>query len=484
MASRVIGGDVFDVLPTLKPGSIDCVVTSPPYWQLRSYLGCECGHPRTRHTSACQECGCKQYKDHPLKHLELGSEATPAEFIANQVRAFGLVRTVMADHAVCWINIGDSYSSQGGSGRQGKTGQRAGRRFTLEREGGTTPPEGIPAGNLCLIPQRLAIALQDDGWFVRSVVVWQKPSAMPASLSGWQWRRCRVKVKGNTNHDTGKNANHEKRTLVGFNARYNDPENHAAKWTDCPGCKKCEGPGGYILRKGSWRPTSIYEPILMLAKSANYFADGEPVKTAPKEATVSRDQYTRVLDDPDEQFAVKHDHETFCAGANLRDVWTIAAEPLREKHYAAYPLALVANCLKSSTSAKGYCPECAAPWVRMMTEPSGGSTGNGSWIDHSNDKTTGRIGSNTRVHSGSDAKPYEGGKTIGWRPSCPHADLEPRPGLVLDPFGGSGRTAIAAQQLGLDSISIELNPDYAEMARRLIHNDNPIMGIFNATENT
>lgn len=458
---RVIQGDVFEVLPTLKPGSVDCCVTSTPYWKLRSYLA----------------------KDHPLKHLELGSEATPAEFIANMVRVFGLVRTAMADHAVCWVNIGDSYSSQGGSGKQGGSGQRADRRFTLEREGGTTPPEGIEAGNLCLMPQRLAIALQDDGWFVRSIVVWAKPAPMPASLSGWQWQRCRVKTKAQ-----GKSGLKLDTAGIGNSPPWpgNGIQRDAAQWSDCPGCKKCEATGGYRLRKGSWRPTSSYEPVLMLAKSANYFADGEPVKTPPKDATVSRDQYTRVLDDPDEQFAVKHDHETICDGANLRDVWTIAAEPLREKHYASYPRQLVANCLKSSVSAKGYCPECGAPWVRMVepsakTEAQREAARNGKdWTARSFDNTE-KIGDNKH---GNDQKNVTASLiTLEWRASCLHHNLEPRPGLVLDPFGGSGRTAITAQQLGFDSVSVELNPDYAEMARGLIYNDNPIMNIFNAMEN-
>ena len=88
MGARILQGNVFDLLPTIEPGSVDLCVTSPPYWMLRSYLP----------------------KGHPLKPQELGSEPTPAAFIDNLVRVFRLVRDAMADHAVAFVNIGDTYA--------------------------------------------------------------------------------------------------------------------------------------------------------------------------------------------------------------------------------------------------------------------------------------------------------------------------------------------------------------------------------------
>ncbi len=442
MSSRLMQGDVFDVLPAIKPGSVDCCVTSPPYWMLRSYLA----------------------KDHPLKSRELGSEKTPAEFVKRMVKVFDLVRDCLADHGTCWVNIGDTYLSGDGSSGGMPSPKLKGRSNHVSSEGtGNSRREaGIESGNLCLIPQRLTIALQDAGWIVRSVIIWHKPAPMPASLSGWQWRRCRVKAG---NMKPTKTEFYQQRPHQESESTY---EHHKiAEWKDCPGCKKCEPTNGYVLRKGSWRPTSSYEPVLMLAKSSRYFADGEPVKTPPKEATVGRDKYSRVLDDADEQFAVKHDHETLCDGANLRDVWTIAAEALREKHYAAFPTALVEKCLRAGTSAKGYCPGCGAPWVRVVE-----TEFNPSQKTNNMDGKRGYRGlddKNRMPSSGINAS-----QTIGWRASCPHTDAEPRPGLVLDPFSGSGRTAITAQQLGLDFVGCELNPEYADMARRLIREDMPL----------
>jgi len=116
MTARIITGDVFAVLPTLTPGSVDCCVTSVPYWMLRSYLPA----------------------DHPLKHRELGGEKTIGEYVERMVQVFRYVRGVLADHAVCFLNVGDSYVD----------------------------------GALALVPQRLALGLQTDGWMVRSVIVW------------------------------------------------------------------------------------------------------------------------------------------------------------------------------------------------------------------------------------------------------------------------------------------------------------------------
>jgi DNA modification methylase len=446
MTDKIIQGNVFDVLPTLAPGSVDCCVTSPPYWQLRSYLP----------------------KGHELKSLELGSEPTVAEYIANMVRVFSLVKTALADHATCWLNIGDTYLHDNrGAQSTGKYAMWYGAPDIGKRDRTT---EGLEAGNMALIPQRLAIAMQDDGWIVRSVVVWHKPAPMPASMSGWQWRRCRFKVASGDRIGSGKQS--ANRLTAGLNERCAKKDSSSAQWADCPGCKKCTPNGGYVLRFGSWRPTSSWEPVLMLAKSSRYFCDSEAVKQAPAAATVSRDQYTRILDDPDEQFAVRHDHETICDGANPRDVWTIAAEPLAEKHYAAFPTELVKRCLLAGTSNKGYCAKCGWPFVRIIegvdtgkTQKKGDNwdTGPGG---HGNFHRNGR-------ESGERDQAVIANKTVGWKPSCKCQSPE-RPGIVLDPFCGSGRTAIMAMRLGLNFVGCELNPAYVEMANRLIYEESPL----------
>lgn len=464
---------MFDRLPELAPGGVDVAVTSPPYWMLRSYLP----------------------KGHALKPLELGSEPTPAAFVDNLVRVFRLVRTALADHGTVWVNIGDTYAQNTirhrrhlYAGQYDSGGFEPGSQSADEYiDNAASSAVGIGSGSLCLIPQRLAIALSDDGWLVRSVVVWHKPAPMPASLAGWRWAKCRVKVKGKENADWI--ADEKVTPPMAYNGQGALREGvKAAEWQDCPGCDKCRPHGGYVLRKGSWRPTSSWEPVLMLAKKPGYFADGDAVKQPSAAATVSRNAYSRIVPEgnkcfvPDAeaaglsraaaglggdhrgpQFAVKHDHETTADGANLRDVWTIAAEPLREKHYAAFPSELVLRCLRAGTSARGYCPACGVPWARvtetkpMVINRSGRAEAAGIRV----------------MSSGTMESPAET-KTLGWRPSCPHADLEPRPGVVLDPFMGSGRTGIVARQLGLDFVGCELNPEYCELSRRLLTGSSPL----------
>lgn len=145
-------GDALEILRTLPAGSVDCVVTSPPYYGLRDY-GTE-----------------GQY----------GLEATPAEYVETMRRLFAEARRVLADHGTLWLNLGDSYAFPPGSaGRQGN-GQRKGRTFTVEGLRGTT---ALPPKNLMGIPWRVAFALQDDGWILRNEIIWSKPNAMPESVT-------------------------------------------------------------------------------------------------------------------------------------------------------------------------------------------------------------------------------------------------------------------------------------------------------------
>lgn len=420
MKLEILQGDVFKMLPKIQPGSIDCVVTSPPYWALRSYLP----------------------KGHELKKFELGSEPTPQDYIANMIRVFSLVRDTMADHATCWVNIGDTY-----------------------------------AVGMCLIPQRLAIALSEDGWIVRSVIVWHKPAPMPASVSGWMWRKCRVKVADRKMRRADSSAHRPRLPVNGQGYDWADAVTgeSTAQWRDCPGCAKCEPNNGLALRRGSWRPTSAWEPILMLAKSAKYFADGESVKQPIASATTERNQYTRVMDVEDEPYTAQHDHDNWGdgAGANLRDVWTIASEPLREKHFAAYPSKLVENCLKAGTSQRGYCVACGAPWVRVVEQVDTGKKQKMADGWDTGEGAHGAIHRNGR-QQGETGVPVMASQTIGWKPSCTCPPAEPRPGRVLDPFAGSGRTLITARRLGLDAVGVELNPEYAAMAERLAREDMPL----------
>lgn len=155
-------GHDLDVLRTLPDGSVDCVVTSPPYFGLRDY-----GQDGQR-----------------------GLESSPAEYVAGLVEVFREVRRVLADDGTVWLNLGDSYVSV--PGKQGQSGEFAPRTIAQVRDGkaaaGNTarrPPsvDGLQPKNLLGIPWRVAFALQDDGWTLRNDIIWSKPNAMPESVT-------------------------------------------------------------------------------------------------------------------------------------------------------------------------------------------------------------------------------------------------------------------------------------------------------------
>ena len=144
-------GNVLDVLPTLAAGRFRCCVTSPPYWGLRDY-----GHAD-----------------------QIGLEPTPAEYVERMVRVFREVRRTLTDDGTCWINIGDSYVANKGMGNTGRhnDGDAWGGDGVDKRGCGLKPKD------LVGIPWRLAFALQADGWYLRSDIIWAKPNPMPESVT-------------------------------------------------------------------------------------------------------------------------------------------------------------------------------------------------------------------------------------------------------------------------------------------------------------
>lgn len=178
---RLICGDALEALMELKSGTVDCVVTSPPYWGLRDYgtVG------------------------------QLGLEASPGEYVSKLVGVFGEVWRVLRDDGTLWLNLGDSYAGGGGRKgcrdenappRRGRNGRKAAARG--QREGSAIDPKranayaaqglsrqpsrlavpGLKPKDLVGIPWRVAFALQDAGWTLRSDIIWHKPNCMPSSV--------------------------------------------------------------------------------------------------------------------------------------------------------------------------------------------------------------------------------------------------------------------------------------------------------------
>ena len=162
MSVRIINADVLDGLRSLPDESVQCVVTSPPYWGLRDY-GCE---------------------------GQIGLEATPQAFIARLVDVFREVRRVLRKDGTCWVNLGDSYAAadrnlgRNDAGRNftGGGGNKAGSGNPGKQGAIRVGMGGLKPKDLVGIPWRFAFAAQEDGWWLRQDIIWSKPNPMPESV--------------------------------------------------------------------------------------------------------------------------------------------------------------------------------------------------------------------------------------------------------------------------------------------------------------
>lgn len=154
MTIEILQGDCRDVLGSLADGSINCCVTSPPYFGLRDY-GVE---------------------------GQLGLEPTPDEFVSAMVEVFREVRRVLRDDGTLWLNLGDSYANDGkwGGSTGGKHASALHGNSGIGRRLLTT---GLKPKDLIGIPWRVAFALQADGWYLRQDIIWHKPNPMPESVT-------------------------------------------------------------------------------------------------------------------------------------------------------------------------------------------------------------------------------------------------------------------------------------------------------------
>ncbi len=375
---KLYRGDCLKILRRLPDCSVQCCVTSPPYWGLRDY-------------------GVAG---------QLGLEPTPEAYVARMVEVFREVRRVLRDDGTLWLNMGDSYASNGVGGGSPVDVRKYGDRPTRENDKvrgrkedrSLRIPPGLKAKDLVGMPWRLAFALQADGWYLRSDIIWHKPNPMPESVRD--------------------------------------------------------------------RPTKAHEYVFLMSKSERYFWDQEAVRedaaVAPHAAgyvngkdyatgPMNRNGHSQREGDQSRIWAAS-------GGRNIRSVWTITPKPFKGAHFATFPPELVDRCVKAGTSERGACPQCGKPWERVTKRKFYGAA-----TDH---KLTLECGKGRSWRHPRNIEGYEPAQTLGFRPACTcQAAAEPVPCVVLDPFVGSGTTAAVARSLGRDCIGIDLNPKYLTMAR-------------------
>lgn len=400
-----------------------------------------------------------------------GNEPTVEGYVAHTLEVFEAIGHALREDGVIWWNIGDCYCSGKGTNGNSKARRTAAERGFVQSGGtvlcDTRPqdmPQSIRAGNKTLVPYRVALALQDAGWIIRQDPIWRKPSPMPESIDGWRWERCRVKVANGTvlRHASAITAG------IGVPGNVSGGEHHA-QWQECPGCDKCRDSDGYILRKGSWRPTTAHEFVFQIVRSEEYFCDAAAAQEPTSGTAHGRGPK---MNSPKEgaQAANGDGHGGWHRGTpdvvesrNPRSVWTISSEAYKGKHFAAFPTMLAWKCIQASTSAGGCCAKCGSQYApvvekgRVPTRPGEASKFN----DWKQDEATAADGQRSTASPNRDPQRHIAVKrTLGYRATCNCNAGEPVPCVVADPFTGSGTVLQVSINTGRQFFGSEIAEHY------------------------
>lgn len=348
----IIQGNCIEVMPQLEAESFHTCVTSPPYWGLRDYSLTQTYWPEVTYTpmpglspmTVPEWTGC------------LGLEPTPEMFVAHMVKVFREVWRLLRKDGTLWLNFGDSYA---GAPRrdEGFNERWHGKHYLSDKQGDTVRqrpkrilPSNLKSKDLVGIPWRVAFALQADGWYLRSDIIWNKPNAMPESVT-----------------DRPTKA-HEYVFLLSKSERYYyDRESIkepgvSGEWANgFRGGAYTEGEtfdnqnGGKRRNRGNIKVPSGWdvEPgshgtIHRTGRSrANSFA--RAVNESPKPGNANQHRPNR---EPIEYSGMR----------NRRSVWTVATQPFPEAHFATFPEKLIEPCILAG-----------APVGGRVLDPFGGS---------------------------------------------------------------------------------------------------------------
>lgn len=295
MDYRIIEGDCIEGMRRLEGQSVNCVVTSPPYFGLRDY-----GHDG-----------------------QIGLEASPEEFVAKLVEVFREVRRVLRDDGTVWLNLGDSYAGSWGNAGGHNRGNGTQREITVgsvvkdqaERNGDFVPPAangyaelGIKKKDLIGIPWRVAFALQADGWYLRQDIIWHKPNPMPESVTD----RC--------------TKAHEYLFMLSKSHRYHYDSDAIKE----PSVTQLSAPdaNGSTLSGGAYGRHTL----------------GEAIPEKDRRTDKQRGHGRRHAGF-NERWDGMTKQEQGAMGRNKRSVWTVATRPYEGAHFAVFPPALIRPCI-------------------------------------------------------------------------------------------------------------------------------------------
>lgn len=288
---RFLAGDCRSVLATLPAESVQCAVTSPPYFGLRDY-------------------GVAG---------QIGLETSPEEYVTEMVSVFREVRRVLRSDGTLWLNLGDSYchDTKWGGSSSNKNELKQGYARPQQRR-----DSGVKSKDLIGIPWMVAFALRADGWWLRSDIIWAKPNPMPESVTDrptsahehvfllskserYFFDADAVREEGSDHPVTAARNNRADKGLVGAHGLYGQPQGQSGNGTYV---RKVKVPGGWDQGEG---------------------AHGTVHRNGRTEATYQAAELK--------------------PGRNIRNVWTIATAPFPEAHFATFPVELAETCIKAGS---------------------------------------------------------------------------------------------------------------------------------------
>ena len=400
---RILPGDVLDRLRSLPDESVHCVVTSPPYFALRNY-GIEptvwepvryspmsglpempvpvyadpeafpsCSHEwgtrdsrhvvreekitgKSRTTDRCYGGDpTRRFDGNHQKHVDgvfclkcgawlgcLGNEPTPELFVGHIVQVFREVRRVLRSDGTLWLNMGDTYSSGGKGGGGSFMNERRSWNQELSLKGWGSAPPGLKNKDLIGIPWRVALALQSDGWFLRSDIIWAKPNGMPESVKDRP------------------SCSHENIFLFSKSPRYFYDYEGAKEPAKAKNWRGMTSSGSYHAPGQKPQKTHLRSKVpsgwdTSIGSHGSIHKDGRTQWKTITDPSIRRD-----LGGPrNRQRDAGQFIEYFTR--NPRNVWFMPTQPFPEAHYATFPEELPRRAIMAGTPVH-VCSECGAPW--------------------------------------------------------------------------------------------------------------------------
>jgi DNA modification methylase len=377
----LLQGNCLDKIQELDDNSIDCVVSSPPYFGLRDY-GVE---------------------------GQFGLEETLEEYIEKTVLLFEELRRVLKPQGTVWWNVGDSYNNKpaGNKDLKKSSGLPNTKENLHKRKDNISKilVKNLKEKDLMMIPNRVAIALQDDGWWIRSEIIWHKPNPMPESVKD-RPTSC-----------------HEKIWLITKNKKY------------------------------YYDADAIREPVKEISKKRIEYGlkhkhpDNIGVAIPPVNTKRMGERFLNPL------------------GKNKRNVWTITTKPCKEAHFATFPKDLIEPCIKAGCPEK-VCVECGKPYMKKYERKDNNK--NYIQVKGNNTPNISKGGVRLTEKGTTPHFNPPHIKFLEFNKDCKCETEKYKSGIVLDPFGGSGTTGIVSKHLNRKAILIELNEEYIAIAKKRI----------------